>query len=381
MKIRLASREQCTGCSACSKVCPSNAISMRPDAEGFLVPVVDPVLCVECGVCVRTCPVINPLLPGNQPATVYAAIHQNDLVREKSSSGGVFSALAEHVLAEDGVVFGAAFDQDMVVQHIAISTIAELDKLRGSKYVQSDLKNTFVEAKHHLQSGEKVLFCGTPCQIAGLKKFLKKNYSKLVCIDFICHGVPSPFTWRSYLDSLPLKRPDFVSFRDKTSGWHNFQIVLGASSSGPSLREKFSDNYYMKAFLADFGLRKSCYACKFKGGHSGSDITIGDFWGVELLCPELDDDKGISVAFIHTEEGDKLFKNAPLNRFKIDVATATKHNSPYYASVKATLFRSWFFKKVKQGQFSCIVSRINRTRKWRHFFLRVRGKVKRMLRK
>lgn len=356
---------------------------MASDAEGFLIPVIDPAQCTQCGLCAKTCPVINPLPPPSLPVAVCASMHTNEAVRMKSSSGGVFSAIAETVLGEGGIVVGAAFDDQLCVCHIAIETLDQLDQLRGSKYVQSDLEQTFKEVRNYLQVGRRVLFTGTPCQTAGLKCFLGTANPLLVCADLICHGVPSPLTWQKFLGTISDIHPRRVFFRDKSKGWHKLCLRIEASIDSLSVVDSFDENAYFGAFLANLGLRYSCYACKFKQGGGHSDLTIGDFWGVEHIAPELDDDKGISVVVAHTDGGLHLLKRSAVKLFPVDQNQALRYNPLYFSSVHRPfqLWRWWFFERVRKGEFASIFRILKALQRWKRLYHRGKGKLKLILRK
>ena len=381
MKIVLASKKECTGCSACMSICPHNAIRMTSDPEGFLVPVIDSACCTQCGLCVKTCPVINSVNSPSVPVSVCAAMHIHDEVRLKSSSGGVFSAIAESILAEGGVVFGAGFDAQFSVRHISVEYVDQLDALQGSKYVQSDLAQAFREVRGFLKAGRCVLFTGTPCQIAGLKRFLGFDISLLTCIDLICYGVPSPLTWRRYLDNLSAL-PSWVHFRDKRNGWYKSCLTIDFAQAGKSFSEPVCANLYTRAYFSDYGLRRSCYNCKFKQGKAQSDLTIGDFWGVEHIAPELDDNKGISIVVAHTNDGRNVLEHSALKLFSIGQPQATHYNPMYVSSVHAPIFlwRWWFFRHVRKGEFASIFRILKALQRWKRLYHRGKGKLKLILR-
>lgn len=328
--IRIVDPSHCCGCSACVQRCPKQCISLREDAEGFLYPEVDASLCVDCGLCEQVCPELHPDAE-RQPLQTFAAVNPDAEVRRTSSSGGVFTALAEQVIDAGGVVFGAAFDEHWEVRHRCATTREELAAFRGSKYVQSVIGDTFLQTERFLKSGRRVLFSGTPCQIAGLRRFLRRDYDHLLCVDFICHGVPSPGVFRAYLaeemaklarqgekkysfafstipsipkaDALAARlgcRIEDIRFRDKTNGWKKYSFALSlskASAAGEKIQfcaltdeeratsSCFTENVFMQAFLRDLILRPSCYACPAKCFRSGSDLTLGDYWGVEHEAP------------------------------------------------------------------------------------------------
>lgn len=319
--IDIKDKTECCGCHACTMVCVRHCITMQADQEGFLYPVVDKDICTNCGLCEKVCPIINQN-EQRKPLNVYAARNINEDIRYQSSSGGIFTILAEEVIKKGGVVFGARFNEHWNVVHDWTETIEGIADFRGSKYVQSTIGNTYREAKEFLQQDRYVLFSGTPCQIAGLKNFLRKKYDKLLTIDIVCHGVPSPLVWNIYLDEirdhLAISRLTMIkdiSFRNKRNGWKNYGFHLRYTSSEAhensestakeekELLQSSKQNVFMQGFLADLYLRPSCYACAVRSGKSHSDITIGDFWGIQKYYPEFDDDKGIGLILINSEKG------------------------------------------------------------------------------
>ncbi len=351
---KIINAKDCTGCHACAGICPRGSISMVPDAEGFLRPVIDKATCVSCGKCRAVCP-INKELPQNPIPTVYAAINREEDVRRESSSGGVFSLLAESVLAKGGVVFGAAFDENFSVHHIYIENREDLYKLRGSKYVQSRIGNTYKEAKQFLEAGRYVLFSGTPCQIAGFASFLGKEYEHLILLDIICHGAPSPKVWeayRAYREQEAGAKIHSVSFRAKDGGWKAYSVKM-TFENGETHMENLRKDLYMRAFLGNIDLRTSCYRCHVKGLTRQSDITLADFWGIEKVMPEMDDDRGTSLVLIHSEKGEKLFSalRDKMHIKEADISEAVRYNSAAVKSVEMPFGRTAFLKKITAENF------------------------------
>lgn len=340
--IQIIDKQDCCGCGACVQSCPKQCISFIEDEQGFVYPLVDETLCVECGLCEKVCPILHQDKE-KQPQKVYAAQNRNEEVRMTSSSGGVFTLLAEAVIKAGGVVFGAQFDKNWEVEHAYTETIEGLVAFRSSKYVQSRTGTTFIQVKQFLQAGRVVLYSGTSCQIAGLRHFLRKEYDNLLTIDVICHGVPSPLVWRTYLHQV-LSRPKGVagknlvlsslndlpvitgiSFRDKTKGWKKFGFVLSTKSASKAdknmvsssvktnsysvewVHEVATKNYYMQLFLKNLCLRPSCAKCPAKSGTCGSDISLADYWGIWFHHPKWDDNKGTSLVLVNTSKGQKWF--------------------------------------------------------------------------
>lgn len=305
--IQITNKNHCCGCSACAQICPKQCIAMMPDSEGFCYPKINETICVKCGLCEKVCPMLKSQNMQGQ-VHAWAAYCKEDKIRLASSSGGIFSLLAEEILEEGGVVFGAAFDGQMMVHHVAVESVRDLERLRGSKYLQSRIENSYADVKAYLAADRKVLFSGTACQIAGLLHFLGRPYEKLWTVDVLCHGVPTPTLWKNYLSEqnrafkMPVRQ---ISFRDKSQGWKKYQMAWKVEG-GEIYRQPASRNPYMRLFLSNICLRPSCYDCHFKGFPRVSDLTLGDCWGVEQHSPEMDDDKGTSVVIVNTEKGNTL---------------------------------------------------------------------------
>lgn len=304
-------KKECCGCTACQNICPVRCIEMVEDIEGFLYPEIDEEKCIHCHKCEIVCPIRNKENISGVTET-YIGYIKNEEIRRRSSSGGIFTALAEWMLEQGGVVIGAAFDESFQVHHIVVEIKEELEKLRGSKYVQSNLKSIYPTVKQYLQDGRKVMFSGTACQIAGLKKYLKnENVEQLYTVDVLCHGVPSPKVWRMYLaDKVKTYSSQIVriNLRDKKNGWNNYSVCIQFDNRKEYCNPFFQDQY-TKMFLDNLDLRPSCYDCKFKCFPRMSDITIGDCWGIESIKPEMDDNNGTSVIIINSYKGKMLFDN------------------------------------------------------------------------
>lgn len=309
--LELNRKQDCCGCSACYSACPIKAISMVEDEEGFLYPIIDEEKCVNCGLCLKKCPIVQ----GNKCGKTnkfYAVKHKKEDIRSVSSSGGIFSAMAQAVISDGGVVYGAAYDERFSVRHIR-TTDEDWTKLRTAKYVQSDMGDVFTHVKADLIRGYEVLFTGTPCQIAGLKNFLiGVDATKLITTDLVCHGVPSPGIWREYLDYLSQKTNSTigkVNFRNKNGcGWHNSTVKIESTTGDMLLNESQSQAFFFRLFFNHLILRPCCYSCQYANLNRVGDITIGDYWGIENHYPELDDDKGVSLVMANTEKGKQLLK-------------------------------------------------------------------------
>ena len=305
--IRISDKALCCGCTACVTVCPKQCIVMRRDREGFDYPMANPDLCVECGLCEKICPVLNKQTDAHaNPIAIYAA--RNEVQFEKSSSGGLFPLLAEAFIQRGASVCGAVVDETCGVAHVEVVDMAGIERLKGSKYVQSDLYSILEDVKSLLDEGTEVLFSGTPCQVAGLKSYLRTDYDNLYTVDFACHGVPSPGLWELYRRNVEKRYGDSltnVDFRDKTSSWRHYNIRYDFRSRS-SISTPAVDDPYMALFYQDMTLRPSCYNCSLRGGKSGSDLTISDLWNVEKAAPAMNDDRGVSGVMVNTAAGEKL---------------------------------------------------------------------------
>lgn len=375
--IDVKEKNKCCGCGACVQRCPKQCITMQADEEGFSYPLVDTTQCIDCGLCEKVCPVINPNEP-RQPQTVYASYNKNEEVRLQSSSGGIFTLLAEKTIKKGGVVFGVKFNEEWMPVFDYTETLEGIAPFRGSKYVQATVGNAYKKAEKFLKDGREVLFSGTPCQIAGLKLYLRKEYTNLLTVDIICHGVPSPKVWSRYLaetrSKLLMSMPDgknsvgsatggtskscieAISFRSKITGWKKYSFMLKLNFSNCNgkntgvFAETLDKNAFMRAFLSDTILRPSCYACPAKEGKSHSDITIADFWGINIIDPAFDDDKGCGLIFVNTSNGVENFKNIDTQSKEKTIEEAIKYNSAYNKSCKPHPNRTKFFKNIDKAK-------------------------------
>lgn len=367
--LSITHKQNCCGCAACANVCPKKAISMRADEEGFLYPQVDTSVCVNCGLCEKVCPILK------KPQTycvleTYAAKHKDTEVKLKSSSGGMFTALAEVILKEGGVVFGAGFDKKWNVVHGYAENTEDLDNLRRSKYVQSNIGNTYQQAKAFLDSGRKVLFTGTPCQIAGLRNYLGKEYDKLITAELICHGVPSPAVWQKFLrENTQKNKIATIDFRHKRFGWDAsfLKITYKDGTSLPDASCFFlpllnAKNGYLfrKLCKLSFGIsslyeRHSCHACNFKGLDKMADFSMGDLWGVQKTYPTQYDRGGISVLLINTNKAQQLIEKCNISQQKIDITKVISCNPFLITSVKPHPKRAEFFARYKKENFNKLV--------------------------
>ena len=307
--MNICDLEKCTGCSTCINTCNHESIKMTENQQGFLYPRIDESKCIQCNLCRQVCPANYPSKPNNN-LHVYAALVKDDAERAKSTSGGIFACLAKKVLKSGGFVYGAILDKDLVVRHVEAHTLEELEQQRNSKYVQSDIGFTYQLAKKRLNNGEQVLFSGTPCQIAGLRNYLKKDYPNLLTIDILCHGVPSPGMFRKYVKSeeeIAGDKMQSMLFRSKVVGWKKIFCVRTFDNG---VEADWGDTFF-PGFLKNYYLRESCYSCDYATDKRQGDITLGDYWGYQESAPDFieDDDKGISLVIINTEKGQHAFNN------------------------------------------------------------------------
>lgn len=345
--IQITDNSKCCGCEACVQVCPKHCIRFTQDHEGFFYPEADADTCIQCGLCEKVCPVLHPY-DEQKPQEVLAAINKDEDIRMASSSGGVFTLLAEHVIQHGGVVFGVRFDEQWQVVFDYAESIDKLSTFRGSKYLQAHVGQSFIKCKKFLDKGRMVLFSGTPCQIAGLNLFLRKSYSNLLTVDFICHGTPSPKVWQHYLtEAVKVKCQNItdIKFRDKHLGWKNFSITISflRRQKMHTITSAFSDDLFMQAFLANLILRPSCHFCPSKSGRSHSDITIADFWGVDQVIPKMFDDRGTSLVLINTKKGHQSLTRKYINWTTARYDDALRFNSAITNPATCHPMRNAFF--------------------------------------
>lgn len=360
----------CTGCSACAAVCEKKAIRMERDSEGFLQPRIDKNSCVTCGRCEKVCPVTNP--PVSEAIQVAAVRSKDSALVECSSSGGMFSMLAEQILSLGGIVFGCAMQDARHAVHMGIERKDELDRLRRSKYVQSDKKAVFEEIKQILNSQRQVMFVGTPCEVAGLCSYLGKHYDNLLAVDFICHGVPSPMAWEKYVDAQEQKNKSAVmsiNFRSKKLGWRNYSMKL-KFENGSETSAVLTQDEYLRGFLCDLYLRKSCYNCQFKGNSYASDITIGDFFAVNRVLGEIDHDEGTSLVIAHNTKGESVLTKCNCFYWKLDDGYL-EFNEAYSFSPKRNYWREKALKEMHNKEFSTVVEKYC----GRSVFAKIRRKI------
>lgn len=311
--IDIKKKEDCTGCGACTYVCPKKAIKLHGDEEGFLEPLVDIEKCTECGLCVVNCHAKNEIKCTSMDYEQYAIKHRDEAVRAKSRSGGVFTAISDYFLEKGGVVFGAVLNKEnFTVEHVCAHTPEERDRMCGSKYVQSNMKDTFLELEKQLNSGKNVLFTGTPCQVSAVAKIFKRDdYPNLLLCDFVCHGVPSEMLLSHYIRWCSQKYKGRVTdflFRNKQRfSWESHVEDITVQN-----RHIYSKKY-AELFSKSVCLRESCYSCKYTTINRIADFTIADYWGIDQILPEFNDGKGVSLLIARSESAKKIFNCIKVN--------------------------------------------------------------------
>lgn len=347
----------CCGCSACLNVCPRKCITMIEHGDGYKYPVIDRAECISCGKCRRVCPNNTPIVKKQRTPKTYAVKSKNEILRLSASSGGVFPIFANQILKNNGIVYGVAMANDCKSALFdRVESYGEVEKLYGSKYFQADVGFTYQKVEADLKSGKVVLFSGTPCHILALKQYLKKDYPGLICVEVLCHGVTSSQLWRKYIEYIEDKWNEdisYVNFRSKKNGWHNFELEIKGKTASTSINHR--SDPFMKMFLDNGNLRRSCYYCNAKQTESKADITCGDFWRIDKILPEWDDDKGTSIVLVQTEKGQRLLSCVADECYvqEVDFRVAIQSCPTYYFSERKPMFRRLicWYTKHKDGLF------------------------------
>lgn len=309
----LIEKNECCGCFGCLNICPKECISMKKDSEGFWYPKVEYSKCINCELCVKRCPaldIINRNIDILENPKVIAAYSKDEITRLDSTSGGIFSEIAKVVIKDNGIIYGAIYNEEFLVEHYRGTKEKDIEIVRQSKYLQSDIGLVYKSIKKDLIEKKIVLFVGTPCHVAALNNFLNKNYENLITIDFLCRGVNSPEAYREYLKSLEkkyLSKIKKVIFKNKTYGWHRFSTKVIFENGQEYIKDRYTDSFMRGYLEGNLFMRPSCHKCKYKTLPRHADITLGDFWGIEKIRPELDQDKGTSIFMLNTQKSEKIY--------------------------------------------------------------------------
>ena len=377
-------KNECCGCSACNNICPLECITMKSDLEGFWYPEVDYAKCIKCQKCIKVCPAVNKPSTENtlKNAQVIAAYSKDEEIRINSTSGGMFSEIAKYILNNKGKVFGARYNKEHLVEHYKIEEISQIEILRQSKYLQSDILKTFKEAKEELDKENTVLFVGTPCHIAALKNFLGKDYENLLKVDFLCRGVISPEVYKQYLKSLEEKynsKIKKVVFKNKTFGWHRFSTKVIFENGEEYIKDRYTDSYMRGYLEGNLYLRPSCHECQYKTLPRYSDITLGDFWGIEKTKKHLDQDKGTSIFMINTNKGKEVFEkikeNLNFEEMKLEdiyLGNVALTQKTKYPNLKK---KKYFFENYLKEDFENLVEKLLK----KNILQKIKSTVKKIL--
>lgn len=359
--IEIKKKSDCCGCTACANACPKSCIEMIEDSEGFLYPVVHEDKCIKCNACEKVCPIINHVArKENRSQTAAIVQNKNKEVCLQSTAGGAFTAIAEYVLEHDGIVFGVELQADYSVKHIAVESKTELSKFRNSKYVQSELGSTYAEVKQQLKSGRLVCFSGTPCQIEGLRCFLRRDYENLVLVDVVCRAVPSPGVWKKYIEMETCEHGTMQSirFRDKALGYQYSTMEL-VDSQGNIYRGGIESQPWLRMFFSGMIIRPSCTECKFRSRYRNSDFTIWDCFNVYSFSKEFDEDIGTTRVLIHTENGKRIFHQieGKIKYKSIDADMAVEGVREMLESPKMHPQRQYFYSDLKKLPFDDLINK------------------------
>lgn len=359
--------EKCTGCGACVSACPIGVVGMKPDEEGFLHPYINENSCVDCGKCIRVCPVQNsqPESRKEHMPLCYAAWSKDEEVRRNSTSGGVFSQLAYQGIRRGGVVAGARYREDSLVEHGIADTMEGVNAFRQSKYVQSDMQGIYKQVEKELASGRLVLFSGTPCQCAGMRSYLGREYENLLLCDFICLGVNSPLVYLTYLKELEndyQSRAEQIWFKNKTFGWNRFSTKIIFENGNEYIADRDTDLYmqgYIKANQSLY-MRQSCYDCQFRGIVRPVDFTLGDFWGIERYMENVESQSGVSAVLIHSLKGERFFEQCKEGLYydRREASEVLPCNPRLVENIKKSEKRESFFRAMEEVGFAGAMQKI-----------------------
>ena len=363
--INITDKSKCCGCCACVDACTHKAITLKTDLEGFWYPEVNMGICIDCRLCEKVCPIVEPakhIIRYDEPL-VYAAYTKDDAIRTDSTSGGIHSMLAQAMYKKQAYVGGAIYNEDHTVSHIASNNPKMLDEIRSSKYLQSSMEGQYKEVKKLLQAGEEVFYCGCPCQIQALYKYVKKDYPNLTTCDFICRGVNSPKVFLKYMDMLERQygaKATKIKFKAKEWGWHNFSMRVNFANGKEYCKDRYHDLFFIGYLQAGNFTRPSCYDCHFKGFPQKADITLADFWGIENLDKSMDQDRGTSLVMINSDKGMNLFESIKecIEWRQFSMEDARKENPAMETSLEpAKSNRDQFFQALDKESFDIVAKK------------------------
>lgn len=384
--IHIKDKSDCCGCTACANICAHNAIIMQHDAYGFQYPTIDKDKCINCKLCELTCPLINEKIKLKIKTKEAFGLYNKDIEKHKlSSSGGVFEEISHFIIRQRGIVYGVVYDTDWIVCHKRIDNFSDLNKFRGSKYVQSDLKDVFQTVYSDLKSNRLVLFSGTPCQIAGLKSYLRKDYENLVTCEVICHGVPSPLLFKDYVSFIQKERKKIIAhinMKDKTNGWGNQSLKL-VYKDGSTEHGTLLTNLWNRIYYSNKALRPSCYSCKFTDYSRCADIALGDYWNLNKFHPEIYNKNGVSLILIQTSKGINVFNNIRDSFFKIKLNIGEYPQESLESPIKIPLERDLFWQDYFEHGFKFISKKYYgyENKKWKLFLRAIKNTIRKKLNK
>lgn len=355
---------ECSGCTACMNACPKAAITMQEDSEGFLYPHIDEDSCIHCGLCQKVCSWEHPQYNNSSEPLTLASILKDKAERQRSTSGGVFYAIAKWIVEQKGIVYGAAFDEQLQLRHIGVDNLDDLQKLRGSKYIQSKLGHVFKDVKSQLEHGNWCYFTGTGCQVAGLRAFLRKDYEKLICSDVVCHGVPPQRLFNEHIAYMEEKYHDKVvnyQFRDNNMG--GYCETCSFAERKAVVNPTYELSPYLYSFMYGYTHRYSCYDCKFAKVPRQGDITLADYWGVKHIFPQIDYSSGCSLVLINTTRGKYIWEQVKENYdYCISkIEDASKYNGNLVRSSKMPLQRTNIYKEISDNGYGYVAKKYFRT--------------------
>ena len=347
--MHVENKHNCTGCGACFNACPTKAITMAWNNNGFYIPHIDSEKCINCGLCERICPLDKYKSQNIEQPEVFAFQNCDKETLYKCASGGAFASLANLVIEHNGTIYGVVYDDDMKVCHAKAESIEDLEKMYSSKYVQSDTNEVFAQAKTDLDNGKTVLFSGTPCQIAGLKSFLRKDYEKLLTVDLVCHGVPSPKVFEMYKKEYLRQQLQSLNFRDKSRGWNPYCVSIETKQKHIDWAYK---NSFVKLFLSDLITNSACYTFQFNKLPRIADLSLGDFWGVDKYDQSMNDNKGLSIILLNSEKGQSWFNQIKKQGLckEIPLDFVIKNNPNICGSSKPHAKRKDLFEDINNGK-------------------------------